>query len=130
GVPLDNDDWEAVGLKIPLLVNLQPAGEYLGEDFCRAGGVPAVVMELMKAGLLPHPDAITANGRSMGENCRTAENLDEEVIHPAARPLLQDAGFINLKGNLFDSAIMNTSVISLEFRERYLSDPADPDAFE
>src|SRR5690606_18978805 len=121
---LDNDDWEKVGLKIPLLVNLQPAGEYLGEDFCRAGGVPTVVMELMKDNLLPHPDAVTVNGRSIGDNCSGAENQNEEVIHPVAHPLLQDAGFINLKGNLFDSAIMKTSVISLEFRERYLSNPA------
>jgi len=130
GIKLDNDDWQAIGHEIPLLVNLQPAGEYLGEDYHHAGGVPAVVMELMKAGLLPHPEAITANGRSMGDNCANVENTDPKVIRPVADPLKQNAGFINLKGNLFDSAIMKTSVISPEFRDRYLSNPADPDAFE
>ena len=130
GVPLDNDDWQRVGHHVPLLVNLQPAGEFLGEDYHHAGGVPAVVAELMKAGLLPHPAALTANGRSIGDNCRDAENLDPAVILTVAAPMKRDAGFINLKGNLFDSAIMKTSVISPEFRLRYLSDPADPDAFE
>lgn len=130
GVPLDNDDWQRIGHRIPLLVNLQPAGEYLGEDYHHAGGVPAVVAELMKAGLLPHPDAVTVNGRSMGENCTKAENLNPDVIRTVAEPLMKEAGFINLKGNLFDSAIMKTSVISTEFRDRYLSNPDDPDAFE
>ncbi|PSJ60230.1 IlvD/Edd family dehydratase [Pseudaminobacter soli (ex Li et al. 2025)] len=130
GIKLDNDDWQAIGHKVPLLVNLQPAGEFLGEDFCHAGGVPAVVMELMKAGLLPHPGAVTANGSPIGENCGTVENLNPEVIRTVSDPLKKDAGFINLKGNLFDSAIMKTSVISKEFRERYLSNPTDPDAFE
>ncbi len=130
GVPLDNDDWQKLGHHVPLLVNLQPAGEYLGEDYHHAGGVPAVVAELMKAGLLPHPDAVTANGRTMGDNCAAAENLDEKVIRSVADPLKKDAGFINLKGNLFDSAIMKTSVISKEFRDRYLSNPKDPEAFE
>ena len=130
GVKLDNDDWQAIGHKIPLLVNLQPAGEYLGEDYHHAGGVPAVVAELMKAGLLPHPEAVTANGRSMGENCAAAQIMDEDVIRTVADPLKKEAGFINLKGNLFDSAIMKTSVISPEFRDRYLSNPDDPDAFE
>ncbi|PYE86663.1 IlvD/Edd family dehydratase [Phyllobacterium leguminum] len=130
GIKLDNDDWQAVGHDIPLLVNLQPAGEYLGEDYHHAGGVPAVVNELMKAGRLPHPDALTVNGKSIGENCKNAENLDTKVIRPFGDPLKEKAGFINLKGNLFDSAIMKTSVISPEFRDRYLSNPADPDAFE
>jgi dihydroxy-acid dehydratase len=130
GVKLDNDDWQAIGHKVPLIVNLQPAGEYLGEDYHRAGGVPAVVMELMKAGLLPHPSQITANGKSMGENCSRVENLNTDVIKTVANPLKKDAGFINLKGNLFNSAIMKTSVISPEFRERYLSNPSDPEAFE
>ncbi|AMS44274.1 IlvD/Edd family dehydratase [Aminobacter aminovorans] len=129
-VPLDNDDWQRVGHHVPLLVNLQPAGEYLGEDYHHAGGVPAVVAELMKAGLLPHPDAITANGKSMGENCGATENMDPKVIRSVADPLKKDAGFINLRGNLFDSAIMKTSVISPEFRDRYLSNPKDPEAFE
>lgn len=130
GVPLDNDDWQRIGHHVPLLVNMQPAGEYLGEDFHRAGGVPAVVAELMKAGLLPHPDAKTSNGRSIGENCREAENRDPRLIRAAGEPLRENAGFINLKGNLFDSAIMKTSVISQEFRQRYLENPGDPMAFE
>jgi dihydroxy-acid dehydratase len=130
GVRLDNDDWQAIGHRVPLLVNLQPAGEYLGEDYHHAGGVPAVVSELMKGGLLPHPGAVTVNGRSIGENCAAAETVGRDVIRSVAEPLKKDAGFINLKGNLFDSAIMKTSVISEEFRSRYLSDPKDPDAFE
>ena len=130
GVPLDNDDWQAIGHDVPLLVNLQPAGEYLGEDYHRAGGVPAVVAELIKAGRLPHPGAVTVNGKSIGANCENAENLNTDVIKPYDAPLKKKAGFINLKGNLFDSAIMKTSVISEEFRERYLSNPDDPEAFE
>lgn len=130
GVALDNDDWQKVGHHVPLLVNLQPAGEYLGEDYHHAGGVPAVVAELMKANLLPHPGAKTVNGKSIGENCADVENLDTKVIWPVAAPLKKEAGFINLRGNLFDSAIMKTSVISPEFRDRYLSNPDDPEAFE
>ena len=130
GVELDVDDWQTVGHEIPLLVNLQPAGEYLGEDYHHAGGVPAVVAELMKADLLPHPNALTANGKSIGANCEAAENHDPKVIKSVADPMVENAGFINLKGNLFDSAIMKTSVISTEFRDRYLSNPDDPDAFE
>jgi dihydroxy-acid dehydratase len=129
GVELDIDDWQTYGHDIPLLVNLQPAGEYLGEDYYRAGGVPAVVAELMKQGLI-HEDALTANGRSIGENCHGQAIEDERVIRPFDRPLQNEAGFLVLRGNLFDSAIMKTSVISEEFRERYLSDPDDPDAFE
>ncbi len=130
GVPLNNDDWQKHGYSVPLLVNLMPAGEYLGEDYHHAGGVPAVVGELMRAGLLPHPDALTANGRSIGQNCADAPIADADVIRSASEPLVSNAGFINLAGNLFDSAIMKTSVISEEFRRRYLSDPLDPDAFE
>ena len=129
GVDLPIDDWQIHGHKVPLMVNLQPAGEYLGEDYYHAGGVPAVVAELMKQGLI-HEDAMTANGKSIGDNCRTATIEDERVIRPFATPLLEDAGFIVLRGNLFDSAIMKTSVISPEFRARYLSNPADPEAFE
>nr|WP_277982374.1 IlvD/Edd family dehydratase [Sphingomonas faeni] len=129
GVDLPIDDWQTHGHKVPLMVNLQPAGEYLGEDYYHAGGVPAVVSELMKQGLI-HEDAMTANGKSIGDNCRTATIEDERVIRPFATPLLEDAGFIVLRGNLFDSAIMKTSVISPEFRARYLSNPADPEAFE
>ena len=130
GVSLNNDDWQAVGHKIPLLVNLQPAGEYLGEDYHRAGGVPAVVAELMRHNLLPHPNAVTANGASMGDNCKGASIKNTDVIKTIDNPLKTDAGFINLKGNLFDSAIMKTSVISSEFSGRYLSNPDDPNAFE
>lgn len=130
GVPLNNDDWQKIGHKVPLLVNLQPAGEYLGEDYHHAGGVPAVVGELMTEGLLPHPDAVTVNGRSMGENCAACRTISPEVIRPVSNPLVKDAGFINLSGNLFDSAIMKTSVIGETFRDRYLSNPNDPNAFE
>jgi len=112
-----------------LLVNLQPAGEYLGEDFYRAGGVPAVVSQLMRHGLI-RESALTVNGQTIGDNCRGASIEDERVIRPFESPLVTNAGFIVLKGNLFDAAIMKTSVISPEFRERYLSNPEDPDAFE
>ncbi len=130
GVPLTNDDWQKLGHDVPLLVNMQPAGEYLGEDYQQAGGVPAVVGELLDAGLLPHPDAITVNGKTMGDNCSTRRSQNSDVIKPVSSPVKQQAGFINLSGNLFESAIMKTSVISKAFRETYLSNPDDPDAFE
>ena len=129
GVKLDNDDWEKVGYEIPLLVNLQPAGEYLGEEYHRAGGVPAVVSELIKAGKI-HKNALTVNGRTLYENCKEATNEDERVIRPYNKPMKEKSGFLNLKGNLFDSAIMKTSVISADFQKRYLSNPKDPNAFE
>ncbi|HEX2019403.1 MAG TPA: IlvD/Edd family dehydratase [Aurantimonas sp.] len=129
GVELSIDDWQTYGEEIPLLVNLQPAGEYLGEDYYHAGGVPAVVNQLMTQGLI-HEDAPTVNGRSIGDNCRGARIEDEKVIRPIDQPIMQHAGFRVLRGNLFDSAIMKLSVISPEFRERYLSDPNDPMAFE
>ena len=129
-IPLSNDDWQSVGHKTPLLVNLQPAGEYLGEDFHRAGGVPAVVGQLLEASLLPYPNAITANGQTMGANCETRKTTNGDVIKTVAAPLMEAAGFINLKGNLFDSAIMKTSVISPAFRKTYLSNPDDLNAFE
>ena len=129
GVDLDLKDWQTYGHKVPLMVNLQPAGDYLGEDYYHAGGVPAVVAELMRQGLI-REDAVTANGRSIGDNCRDAVIEDERVIRPFATPLLADAGFLVLSGNLFDAAIMKTSVIGPEFRDRYLSDPDDPGAFE
>ncbi|HTY94529.1 MAG TPA: IlvD/Edd family dehydratase [Steroidobacteraceae bacterium] len=128
-VPLPLQDWQTHGLEVPLLVNLQPAGEYLGEDFYRAGGVPAVVNQLMRRGLI-HESALNVNGRSIGENCRGARIEDEKVIRPIEQPLMPRAGFIVLSGNLFDAAIMKTSVIGPAFRERYLSDPDDPQAFE
>jgi len=129
GVDLSIRDWQDHGLKVPLLVNLQPAGEFLGEDFYRAGGVPAVVAQLIDADLIA-VNAATVNGRTIGENCTGAVIEDERVIRHFADPLIHDAGFIVLSGNLFDSAVMKTSVISEEFRDRYLSNPADPDAFE
>ncbi|QBF34307.1 IlvD/Edd family dehydratase [Thalassococcus sp. S3] len=130
GVPLDNDDWQRLGHHVPLLVNLQPAGAYLGEDYQRAGGVPAVVGELLAADHLPHPQAMTVNGQTIGDNCAAQRSEDERVIKSVEAPLMAEAGFINLKGNLFDSAIMKTSVISAAFRETYLSNPDDPNAFE
>lgn len=130
GVALDNDDWQAVGYHVPLMVNLQPAGAYLGEDYHRAGGVPAVVGELLEQGLLPHPDALTVNGQAMGENCGARRSANLDVIKSAEAPIKSDAGFINLSGNLFDSAIMKTSVISDSFRAMYLSNPEDMNAFE
>jgi dihydroxy-acid dehydratase len=130
GVELDNQDWQTVGHKIPMLVNLQPVGKYLGEDYHRAGGVPAVIGELMANNLLPYPDAITANGKTMGENCATASIENSDVILSVSSPMKPDAGFVNLSGNLFDSAIMKTSAISKDFRARYLSDPKSLNAFE
>ena len=129
GVELNIRDWQEHGHDVPLLVNVQPAGEYLGEDYYRAGGVPAVINQLMTRGLI-REDAITANGRSIGDNCRGAAIEDDRVIRPITSPLREDAGFVVLSGNLFESAVMKTSVISPEFRARYLSNPADPDAFE
>ena len=128
-VELPLETWQQRGHKVPLLVNLQPAGEYLGEDYYRAGGVPAVVAQLIRHGLI-HEGAMTVNGQTMGDNCRTVEIEDERVIRRFEEPLVEDAGFLVLRGNLFDAAIMKTSVIGPEFRERYLSNPEDPEAFE
>jgi dihydroxy-acid dehydratase len=129
GAELSIEDWQAHGRDIPLMVNLQPAGEFLGEDYYHAGGVPAVVAELMRQGLI-FEDALTVNGRTIGDNCRHAVIEDERVIRPFDQPLLEAAGFSVLRGNLFDSAVMKLSVISPDFRARYLSNPDDPDAFE
>lgn len=126
-VPLQ--DWQTEGLHVPLLVNLQPAGEYLGEDYFHAGGVPAVVSELMKRGLI-NEDALTVTGKSIGENCKGAEIVLPDVIKTCDAPMKTDAGFVVFTGNLFNSAIMKLSVISDEFRERYLSNPDDLNAFE
>jgi dihydroxy-acid dehydratase len=128
GVELTLDDWEREGADVPLLVNLQPAGEYLGEDYYRAGGVPAVMGELFRAGMLDG-EALNANGRTVAENVATARIADEDVIRPLDRPLKSAAGLTVLKGNLFDGAVMKLSVISDEFRERYLSSPEHPGAF-
>lgn len=128
GVELTLADWEEHGADVPLLVNLQPAGEYLGEDYYRAGGVSAVMGELLRAGLIDG-DALTANGRTVAENYAEAEIVDARVIRPIADPLKREAGLLVLSGNLFTSAVMKTSVISDEFRDRFLSDPNDPNAF-
>ncbi len=129
GVKVTIDDWERVGYDVPLLVNMQPAGKYLGEEYFRAGGLPAVMRELLKAGR-GHGDALTINGKSMGDNVRRATVKNADVIHSYKKPLMRMAGFKVLSGNLFDSAIMKTSVISDEFRRRYLANPKDPNAFE
>src|SRR5881396_3844117 len=129
GIPLAIEDWERIGYEVPLLVNMQPAGRYLGEEYYRAGGLPAVMRELLEAGHI-HADAPTINGKRMGENVRHATTQNDDVIRRYGNPLKQCAGFKLLSGNLFDSAIMKTSVISQEFRQRYLSSQKDPNAFE
>ncbi len=111
GVNLSIEDWQKYGLKVPLLANVQPAGHYLCEEYHRAGGVPAVVNELMKKKLI-HEDVLTVNGKSMGDNCRNRPVQDYDVIYPVDKPMREDAGFLVLKGNLFDNAVMKTSVIS------------------
>lgn len=130
GVPLDLDDWDRVGFTIPLLLNMQPAGEMLSEDYHRAGGLPAIMAELLQAGRLPHPKALTCNGKTIGENVRGKLTWDRRTIKTYGRPMKENAGFLHLTGTLFDSAIMKTSVISSEFRNRFLSNPGDPNAFE
>ncbi|HMG79392.1 MAG TPA: IlvD/Edd family dehydratase [Xanthobacteraceae bacterium] len=129
GVELKIEDWEKIGYDVPLLVNMQPAGEYLGEEYFRAGGLPAVMHELLQAKRL-HGDALTINGKTYAENVARAKSSDADVIRPYDKPLKPHAGFKVLHGNLFDSAIMKTSVISDEFRQRYLSNAKDPNAFE
>lgn len=129
GVELAVRDWDTIGYHIPLLVNLMPAGQYLGEEFHRAGGVPAVMHELLAAGKL-HADALNVSGRTIGQCYADSRTSNADVIRPFDRPLLPEAGFAVLSGNLFESAVMKTSVISPEFRERYLKRPGDPDAFE
>ena len=129
GVELEIEDWEKVGLEIPMLVNLQPGGKYLGEDFHRAGGVPAVMNALLKAGKL-HDSAITVNGKTVADNYADTTTKDTEVIRTFLKPMLENAGFIVLKGNVFDSAVMKTSVISDIFRSQYLDKPGSLNIFE
>jgi len=129
GVELEIEDWEKVGLEIPMLVNLQPGGKYLGEDFHRAGGVPAVMNALLKAGKL-HDSAITVNGKTVAENYANTTTQDTDVIRTFQKPMLENAGFIVLKGNIFDSAVMKTSVISDSFRSQYLDKPGSRNIFE
>lgn len=129
GVELDITAWETIGLEIPLLVNLQPAGEYLGEAYHLAGGVPAVMHELLRAGKL-HGDALTCDGTTISENCSDSPSRNHDVIRSYANPMKENAGFAVLRGNLCDAAIMKTSVISDDFRERYLSRPGHENVFE
>lgn len=129
GVELNVYDWEKVGYEIPLLLNMQPAGHYLGESFFRAGGVPAIMAELRKEGLI-HEDVRTATGMTMAENLEGHKSLDHDVITTCDKPMRQKAGFKVLSGNLFDSALMKTSVISDDFRERFLSEPGNEGVFE
>ena len=128
-IELDISDWETVGLAIPLLVNLQPAGEYLGEAYHQAGGVPAVMHELLKAGRL-HGNSMTVAGSTVEENCVNTPPLNIDVIRPYENPMMENAGFAVLKGNVCDAAIMKTSVISDEFRQRYLSELNQENVFE
>jgi dihydroxy-acid dehydratase len=128
GVPLELRDFERFGYEIPLLANVQPAGEHLGEGFHRAGGVPAILGELLAAGKL-HRDALTITGKTVAENCGGMKSLDRKVIHSVAEPVKEKAGFLVLQGNLFDSALIKMSVISAEFRQRFLSKPGAEDCF-
>lgn len=128
GVELTTADWEMHGYEIPLIVNLQPAGEYLAEEYYRAGGVPAVVAELIAQGKIK--PTLTANGKSLIENCEGRFTNDRKVIFPYDEPMKKNAGFLNFSGNLFDSAIMKTSVITPDFHKQYLENPKDPMAFE
>ena len=129
GVPLEDEDFYRIGFHVPCIVDLQPTGRFLGEDFHRAGGVPAVVGELIAHGLI-HEEAMTVNGQTIGDNCRAQRSSDRAVIRSYDNPLVEDAGFLVLHGNLFDSAVMKTSGINAEFRQRYLSDPEHPNVLE
>jgi len=128
-VELNIEDWQEYGFDLPLLVNLQPAGHYLGESFFRAGGVPAVMNELLHAGKLDG-SVLTVSGKSVAENLEGLETTDEEVILRFGEPMKEKAGFLVLHGNLFDSALMKTSVISEDFRQRFLSKPGEEGVFE
>ncbi len=129
GIEHTLDDWQQLGPEIPLLVDCQPAGRFLGEAFHRAGGVPAVMKELLAAGKLDGA-AMTVTGRTLAENLASVPDPDREVIRAYHRPLRERAGYVVMSGNLFESAVMKTSVIDAEFRRRFLSDPAHPDVFE
>ncbi|MEM7176958.1 MAG: IlvD/Edd family dehydratase [Pseudomonadota bacterium] len=129
GVELTTEDWETQGFELPLLVNMQPAGRYLGESFQRAGGVPAVMGEMLAAGLL-HGDVMTVSGKTMAQNLEGCRSEDTSVIHTVENPLREEAGFLVLSGNLFDSALMKTSVISPDFQARYLSEPGNEGVLE
>jgi dihydroxyacid dehydratase/phosphogluconate dehydratase len=128
GVDHSLDDWQRLGPEIPLLVDMQPAGRYLGESFHRAGGVPAVMKELLAAGKIDGT-AMTVTGKTIAENLIGVPDGDREVIRSYAEPLREEAGYVVLSGNLFETAVMKTSVIDIEFRERFLSDPEHPNVF-
>jgi dihydroxy-acid dehydratase len=128
GVPLETQDWETIGHDIPLLANIQPAGEFLGEGYHRAGGVPAIFGELIRAGKI-HTGALTVTGKTIGENYQGAKTLDANIIRHFDKPLMEKAGFLVVSGNLFESALMKTSVISQDFRRRFLSTPGSEDCF-
>jgi dihydroxy-acid dehydratase len=128
GVDLAVKDWETIGHEIPLLVNLQPAGHFLGEGYHRAGGVPAVFGELIRGGKI-HTGALTVTGKTIGENYQGARSLDPNIILPLEKPLKENAGFLVVSGNLFDSALVKTSVISEDFRKRFLAAPGSEDCF-
>ena len=127
-VPLALKEWETIGHDIPLLADIQPAGRFLGEEFHRAGGIPAIIGELIRAGQIHH-DAITATGKTIGENCAAARSQDHNIIRNYDNPVKEKAGFLVLSGNLFDSALIKTSVISTDFRNRFLSNPGSEDCF-
>ena len=129
GVDVSLDDWDELGYHVPLLLNMQPAGEFLGEEYYRAGGLPAIMAELLDAGKL-NGAALTCNGHTVAENVRGKHSWDRRVIRPYGEPLMGDAGFLHLRGSLFESAIMKTCVISPDFRKRFLENAADPNAFE
>jgi dihydroxy-acid dehydratase len=129
GVELSLQDWQDFGHDVPLLVNCQPAGKYLCESFHRAGGVPAVFSELLGAKRI-HTEALTVTGKSIGENYATSKNLNTDVIRPYAKPLLEKAGFLVLSSNLFDGALIKTSVIDDDFRQRFLAEPGNENRFE
>ncbi len=129
GVELTMDDWQRVGYDVPMIVNCQPTGQHLGERFHKAGGVPAVMAELIAAGLI-HEKVLCVNGKTMGENCGSSITHDREVILPVAQPILAQAGLLVMSGNLFDSAVMKTSAIGASFRDRYLSNPDHPNVLE
>lgn len=129
GVPLDNNDWDRIGHDVPLILDMQPSGQYLGEDFHRAGGLPAVIGALLDAEAMPAPEALTVTGAPIATVYAGMSASNVKVIRPFDKPLKEKAGFLNLAGNIWDSAIMKTSVISDGFRSRYLSDQDDPEAF-
>ncbi len=129
GVKINLDAWQKLGHDIPLLVNCKPAGEHLMERFYRAGGIPAVMQELVKQKRL-HVSAMTVSGNTLGENLKIKIKIDSDVIKSFDDPVVENAGFIVMRSNFFNSAVMKTSVISEEFRERYLSNPDHPNAFE